>query len=171
VEEIKPPPPPPPDNLPPPPKSLPPPPDFMPPPEVNITSNQDSTNTITTTTDAPPVREVRIEPAPAPAPPPRQVTAVRAVVDATNPGCRPEFPPAAQRANATGTSKIQFTVDAQGKVTKAEVLQPSGPTREHRLLDRAAAEALQQCPIKPGMDETGRPIGTTTIVEYVWRLE
>ena len=85
--------------------------------------------------------------------------------------CHPEYPPAAQRAGATGVSRIRFTVDASGRVAGSQILSPSGATREHRLLDRAAAEALAQCPVTPGTDEMGRPVGATTDVEYVWKLD
>ena len=175
VEEVKPPPPPPPENLPPPPKNLPPPPSFVPPPEVQINTPQVQQPTITTTTVAPPPAEVRVAPPPSPAPPaPAPATRVvgrNATINANDPGCKPEFPAAAQRAGVTGVSRIRFAVDANGKVTSAEVLAPSGPSREHRLLDKAAKEALAQCPFKAGVDENGKPIGTNIDVEYIWKLD
>ena len=84
--------------------------------------------------------------------------------------CRPEYPAQALRTGATGVSKIRFTVDAGGKVAAAQILAPSGMTREHRMLDKAAAEALAQCPIVVGTDEMGRAVGTTVDVEYVWTM-
>ncbi len=38
------------------------------------------------------------------------------------------------------------------------------------MMDKAAAEALAQCPVQVGTDDMGRPVGTTTDVEYVWTL-
>jgi protein TonB len=84
--------------------------------------------------------------------------------------CHPEYPAAAQRAGATGSTRIRFTVDALGRIAGSQILHPSGPTREHRLMDQAAAAALAQCPVQVGTDEQGRPVGTTTDVEYVWSL-
>lgn len=176
IEEVKPPPPPPPENLPPPPKMAPPPPSFVPPPEVQI-ANPPPAPAITVTREAPPpAPPVALAPPPAPVPPPpappappRQAVAAQINVN----GCeKPEYPAAAARAEATGVTRIKFTLDATGKVTKAEVEKASGSSREHRLLDRAAVEALSKCPGKPGTDEQGRPVGISqTVVEYVWKLE
>jgi periplasmic protein TonB len=172
IEEVKPPPPPPPDNLPPPPKVALPPPSFVPPPEVNVTTPQ-AGPTITTTRVAPPPAPVGIAPPPAPvavAPPAPRRQAVAARIDVST--CeKPEYPAAALRADATGTTKISFTVDAEGKVSKADVINPAGASREHRLLDRTAVEALSKCRFKPGTDENGKPTGGTTVVDYVWKLD
>ena len=99
-----------------------------------------------------------------------RVLARLARIDAGAAQCRPEYPGAAQRTGATGVTRIRFTVDANGRVVGSEILAPSGPTREHRLMDRAAAEALARCPVQVGTDDMGRPVGTTADVEYVWTL-
>jgi len=176
IEEVKPPPPPPPDKLPPPPKVAAPPPSFMPPPEVQISTPQ-LAPAITVTRVAPPPAPVSIAPAPAPAAPPTPAAppapkpqAVPARIDVST--CeKPEYPSAALRADATGTSKIRFTVDATGAVAKAEIERSAGASREHRLLDRTAIEALSKCRFKPGIDEQGKPIGGTTMVDYVWKTD
>jgi TonB family protein len=62
-------------------------------------------------------------------------------------------------------------VDANGKVTAAEVVGSSGSSREHRLLDNTAKAALATCPFSPGIDATGKPVGTEVVVEYAWKLE
>ena len=183
IEEIKPPPPPPPDNLPPPPKLALPPPSFLPPPEILVAVNQ-TAPTITVTREAPPpAPPVSIAPAPAPvtappapvaappAPPPApRIAASPAKIDVST--CeKPEYPAAALRADATGISKIRFTVDATGVVSKSEVERSAGASREHRLLDRTAIEALSKCRFKPGVDENGKPVGGTTVVDYVWKVD
>ncbi len=176
IDEVKPPPPPPPENLPPPPKMAMPPPSYMPPPEVQVSTPQ-LAPAITVTRDAPPPTPVTIAPAPAPvaaapvaAPPAPRVQAVPARIDVSS--CeKPEYPAAALRADATGTSKIRFTVDATGMVSKAEIERSAGASREHRLLDRTAIDALSKCRFKPGVDESGKPIGGTTVVDYVWKTD
>ncbi len=181
IDEVKPPPPPPPENLPPPPKLAAPPPSFVPPPEIQI-ANPPPAPTITVTREVPPpAPPVAIAPppapaappappAPAPAPPAPRIQAVAARIDVST--CeKPEYPAAALRADATGTTKIRFTVDATGVVSKAEVERPAGASREHRLLDRTAVEALSKCRFKPGIDDKGKPVGGTTLVDYVWKTE
>ena len=169
IEEAKPPPPPP-ENLPPPPKFAPPPPSFVPPPEVVVNPPPTPAATITVTPVAPPpAPPVVIAPvAPALPAPPRSapVAAITNVAD-----CKPDYPAAALKDDATGTTKIRFTVDATGKVSKAEVERSSGSSREHRLLDRTAVDALSKCPFRAGTDETGKPVGAVAVVDYVWRTE
>ena len=172
VDAPPPPPPPPPKDLPPPPKTLPPPPVYVPPPPVDVPPPPPAPTVAATTTPPPPAVERHVEAPSAPAAPPGPAPVARAAfINATDPSCRPEYPAAALRANATGVSHIRFTVDASGKVTGAEVLGSSGPTREHRLLDNAAKAALASCPIKVGTDAEGRPVGTQTEVVYTWKLE
>ena len=172
IEEIKPPPPPPPENLPPPPKSMPPPPVWMPPPEVQVQQPQIQTPTITpTTTVAPPptapAPALPIAPAAPPAPP---RVAKAAQIDFSN--CeKPEYPAAARRSEATGVTRVRFSIDETGHVVKAEVTGTSGSSREHRQLDKVAVEALSQCRFKPGTDENGKPVGAFSNVEYVWKLD
>ena len=101
---------------------------------------------------------------------PARATPRPARIDAGAARCRPEYPAAAQRAGATGTTKIRFSVDAAGRISGSQILQSSGSTRENRMMDKAAAEALAQCPVQVGTDESGRPTGTTTDVVYVWSL-
>ena len=184
IEEVKPPPPPPPDNLPPPPKLAAPPPSFVPPPEVQIANPPPMAPAITVTKEAPPpAPPVAIAPPPAPAPAPAapappppppapapKVTPVAAKIDVAT--CeKPAYPAAALRAEVMGTSKIRFTVDANGVVSKAEVATSAGSGREARLLDNAAIDALSKCRFKPGIDEHGKLVGGTTVVEYVWKID
>jgi protein TonB len=173
IEEIKPPPPPPPENLPPPPKNMPPPPSFVPPPEVQVNTPQQAPTITTTTVAPPPAPAVALAPAAAPAPPapPAPKPVARAAQIDVGSCAKPEYPAAAARAEATGTTRIRFTVDGEGRVTKAEVVGSSGPSREHRQLDRVAADALGACKFKPGTDENGKPAGAFANVDYVWRLE
>ena len=172
IEEIKPPPPPP-ENLPPPPKAAPPPPSFVPPPEVVVNPPPTPAPTITVTPVAPPpAAPVVIAPAapeapPAPAPP--RVAAVAAITSVSD--CKPDYPAAALKDEATGTTKIRFTIDATGKMIGAEVLRSAGPSRAHKALDRAAVNGLGECKFRPGRDESGKAVGAFADVEYVWKLQ
>ena len=99
-----------------------------------------------------------------------RVTPRAARIDAGAAQCRPDYPAAAQRAGATGVTRIRFSVDASGRIAGSVIVKPSGASRENRMMDKAAAEALAQCPVQVGTDEMGRPVGTTTDVDYVWSL-
>lgn len=177
IEEAKPPPPPPPENLPPPPKLAAPPPSFVPPPEINVNPPPMAAPTITTTTVAPPPMPVTIAPPPAPAAPPAppappRVAAKPAIANVR--ACAPtseDYPAPARRAEATGSTKVRFTVGPDGKLASAEVVRSSGPTREHKMLDRVAVSKLGECNFTPGIDEHGKPVGGSFDVEYVWKLE
>jgi protein TonB len=179
IEETKPPPPPPPENLPPPPKFAPPPPSFVPPPEVNVNPPPTPAPTITTTQTAPPpAAPVFITPPPAPAAPPAppappRVAARPAIANVQS--CAPtgdDYPRAARNAEATGTTTVRFNVGADGKLAGSpEVLRSSGPTREHKQMDRVAVTKLAECSFRPGLDENGRPTGGTFTVDYVWKLD
>ena len=174
IEETKPPPPPP-ENLPPPPKFAPPPPSFVPPPEVVVNPPPTPAPTITTTTVAPPPAPVVIAPAapeapPAPPAPPR-VAARPAIgnVKACAPGPE-DYPAVAVKEEATGTTRVRFTVDATGKLSASEVVRSAGASRAHKALDRVAVTKLSECKFSPGIDENGRAVGGSFDVEYVWKL-
>lgn len=175
IEEVKPPPPPPPENLPPPPKFAPPPPSFVPPPEVNVNPPPTPAPTITTTQVAPPVTPVTIQPPPVaapPAPPAPRMAARPAIANVQ--ACAPrndDYPSAAVKAEATGTTKISFTVGADGKLASSQIVRSAGPSREHKMLDRLALSKLSECAFRPGSDENGRPVGGTFEVDYVWKLD
>jgi protein TonB len=172
VEAPPPPPPPPPKDLPPPPKNLPPPPVYVPPPPVDVPPPPPAQTVTATTVPPPAIPERRVEATAPPAPPAPPAPVARAArIDFSDPNCKPEYPAAALRAGTTGTSRIRLTVDGSGKVTSAEVVGSSGPTRENRILDNAAKAAFSSCRFFPGVDENGRPVGTTSITEYVWKLE
>ena len=177
IDEVKPPPPPPPENLPPPPKFAAPPPSFVPPPEVNVNPPPTVAPTITTTQVAPPPAPVTIAPPPAPAAPPappaaspREPVRVPPKIDFANACERPAYPMPARRAEATGTVVVLYTADTHGVITEATVERSAGPSREHKMLDRATLEAVKGCKVVPGTVD-GKPETLTGRVTYVWRLE
>jgi periplasmic protein TonB len=176
IEEAKPPPPPEPEP-PPPPKLLPPPPSFVPPPEVVVTPPPQPAPTITVTNVPPPPAPVTISPAPpASAPvvaavPSAPVSLAHAAQLDVSRCDKPDYPAAARRASATGITQIRFGVDGTGKVTSAQLLRPSGGSREHHMLDQMAINALSHCTFKPGTDEHGKPAGGYATVDYVWKLD
>ena len=156
IEEIK----PQPDKPPPPPPKLEtPPPPFIPPPEVNIQMPVQMAPTITAVAPTPP-------PKPAPVVPvPRQTVNTAPVVNAAS--CdKPEYPPAARRANETGTVLLNFLIDIDGKVIDSKVERSSGSRR----LDEAARAGLELCNFRPAT-AGGQPTRAWARIEYVWRLE
>ncbi|MBL8306257.1 MAG: TonB family protein [Rubrivivax sp.] len=177
IEEVKPPPPPPPENLPPPPKFAPPPPSFVPPPEVNVNPPPTPAPTITTTQVAPPPQPFTPTPAPVVAPPappaPPRVAAKPAIANVAD--CAPtadDYPAAAKRAEATGTTRIRFTIGPDGRLAGSpEIVRSAGSSREHKMLDRLAASKLSECRFRAGSDENGKAVGASFDVDYVWKLD
>lgn len=174
IEEVKPPPPPPPENLPPPPKLPPPPPAYMPPPEIQIQNPPPAPAITVQTVPPPPAPPVAIAPPPTPDPVPAPAVAAPARVAPQvnfNTDCeKPAYPPAAARAEAVGVVRIKVTVGTDGRATATEIAKSSGPSREHKLLDRAAEGAIKNtCKFKPGTVD-GKPETLTTFVEYDWKL-
>ncbi|MBA4176915.1 MAG: energy transducer TonB, partial [Leptothrix sp. (in: Bacteria)] len=163
-------------NLPPPPKFAPPPPSFVPPPEVNVNPPPSPAPTITTTQVAPPVQAVTVAPQAPQAPPAppvvRRVAAQPAIANAAS--CAPtsdDYPSAARRAEATGVTRVRFSVGPDGRLASAEVVKSAGSTREHKMLDRLAMAKLSECKFKAGTDENGKAVGASFDVEYVWKLD
>jgi periplasmic protein TonB len=178
IEEAAKPPPPPPENLPPPPKFQPPPPSFVPPPEVNVNPPPTPAPVITTTQVAPPPAPFVPAPPPvvaAPPAPPAPPRAAAQPVIANAGECAPgpdDYPAAAKRAEATGITRIRFTVGPDGRLAGApQVVKSAGSSREHKMLDRVAASKLSECKFKAGIDENGKPVGASFDVDYVWKLE
>src|SRR5207302_5063291 len=144
---------------PPPPKLATPPPPFIPPPEVNIQIPVQQAPTITAVSPTPPPAPAPITPTPAPA-----VTTAPVVLASS---CeKPEYPPAARRANETGTVLLSFLIDANGRVITSKVERSSGSRR----LDDAARAALGLCKFRPGT-VNGAAVQSWARIEYVWRLE
>ena len=56
-------------------------------------------------------------------------------------------------------------------MTGSEVVRSSGPSREHKQMDRVALTKLSECSFRPGADENGKPTGGTFDVDYVWKIE
>jgi protein TonB len=148
----------------------------MPPPEVQI-QNPPPAPSITVQREVPPpAPPVTIAPPPAPeappAPPaPPAPSRVAPQVNFATDCEKPSYPPAAARAEATGVVRIKVSVGIDGHATATEVVRSSGPSREHKLLDRAAEGAIKNtCKFKPGTVD-GKPEPLTTFVEYAWKLE
>lgn len=79
----------------------------------------------------------------------------------------PDYPAAALRAQVEGVSTVKVTFDQQGQLVDGAVISPSGTTREHRLLDRAALESLALCQVPDAVASGNRSFVTS----YRWRLE
>jgi periplasmic protein TonB len=171
IEEIKPPPqekPPP----PPPPRFTAPPPPYIPPPEVQVQVPQ-TAPVITAVTSVKPTEPIAApgqpyaaEPALAPAPPAPRPAPVRtsAVVDA-NACDKPEYPPAALRAQEAGIVRLGFLIDVDGTAIESKVERSSGSRR----LDEAARKALGLCKFKPATND-GKPERAWAKIDYSWKI-
>ena len=112
--------------------------------------------------------------------PPVAPTVAASAASAVEPGridlpkgrrCRPGYPVRALEQGAQGATHLRFYLDATGKPTAVGIVESSGSTPEHHLLDLAAAKGLIECPFVPGRDANGQPVPSEVDVTYTWKLE
>jgi TonB family protein len=84
---------------------------------------------------------------------------------------KPAYPYSALRAKIGGVTKLRFSIDALGRVNSTIIVKSSGESTDHKLLDQTAAETLSKCMFIPGVDSNGVAFGSSTNVDYVWKLE
>jgi len=101
-------------------------------------------------------------------PPP---TPKAATVVAWDPSCAPQYPVAAIKSGAQGVTRVAVHLDEAGKVTAVDIVQRSGETREHRLLDSEAARAIARCPFTAARDGTGKPIPSVVTLTQEWHVD
>lgn len=82
---------------------------------------------------------------------------------------KPEYTTAARRAQTQGTVVVIYTIGIDGRVTEAHVERSSGPTREHKQLDRASLEAVKACRGIPAT-ENGVAVPSSGRTQFVWSL-
>ena len=121
-----------------------------------------------TTTQVRPVEQPVLVAPPAPPAPPEPPAPVAAALN-FNACEKPGYTTAARRAETQGTVVVIYTMEIDGRITEASVERSSGPTREHKQLDRATLEAVKACKGRPGMVD-GKPERLSGRVEYVWKL-
>ena len=80
---------------------------------------------------------------------------------------KPEYPTAALRSGAMGTSRVRLTIAADGSVSDARLVGASGPTREHALLDSLAVASFRACRYPADADHPTR----RAVLDYVWRID
>lgn len=83
-------------------------------------------------------------------------------------GCsQPPYPEEARRSAVTGTTTLEFEVNAAGRVTRIAIIGTSGQSPGHKILDGLALETLNKCafPPAPGF------LPATSRISYVWRLQ
>jgi protein TonB len=86
---------------------------------------------------------------PAPTPAARPAADLSAI---SQPG--PLFPAAAQRAGATGTVQVEFTVSTDGSVADARVVSSNGPRQFQRDFEREALSAVKRWRFQPVAQST-----------------
>ena len=62
-------------------------------------------------------------------------------------------------------------LDEAGQVVAVEVVQRSGESREHRMLDSEAARAIARCPFTAARDEAGQAIPSVVTLTQEWRVD
>lgn len=161
--------PPPPEEEPPPPppeKQIQPPPVVSPPPIVQ--TNVAPPPQIVAVPNPPPVFVPTPIAAPPPPPPPPVVSkAAGAKGNPANWITNDDYPPSAIRSGASGTTRISWDINAQGRVENCTVTASSG----NADLDRAACTALtRRARYTPATDQSGNPIRSKSSRSVRWVL-
>jgi protein TonB len=119
---------------------------------------------------APPVPEIHRYPAssaPPPRPPRRNTPPERARANLNSYFSLDDYPPAARRANAQGTTEVRMTIGTNGRVVACEVASSSGSA----ALDAATCSILQQrAHYSPATDATGNLVIGTDYGRVTWRV-
>jgi protein TonB len=79
---------------------------------------------------------------------------------------KPDYPKASRRLLEEGIVTLNFLVDTDGHVLKAEITKSSGFER----LDDAARTALSKCQFRPG-SSNGHAVQSWSSIRYAWRLK
>lgn len=82
---------------------------------------------------------------------------------------KPEYTAAAARAEVIGSVWVMYTMETDGRISEAFIDKSSGPTPEHKQLDRATLEAVKACKGSPGL-LNGQPQRLSGKVDYVWKI-
>lgn len=101
-------------------------------------------------------RQQAAAPAPAPAAvAPRPAAASTELRPISQPG--PKYPPAAQRAGASGSVQVEFTVGTDGSIASARVVSSDGTRQFQREFEREALNAVKRWRFQPiGQATTSR---------------
>jgi TonB family protein len=94
-----------------------------------------------------------------------------ATVVAWDPSCAPQYPIAAIKSGAQGVTRVAVHLDEAGKVASIDIVQRSGDTREHRMLDSEAARAIALCPFTAARDGTGKAIPSVVTLTQEWHVD
>ena len=94
-----------------------------------------------------------------------------ALLSSPQPSCLPQYPISALRAQVEGETGLKAQIDPSGHVASVEVVRSAGDTPEHKLLDQAAVQAFQGCPMfRPKFDASGQAIAYALPMAYRWLL-
>ena len=72
-----------------------------------------------------------------------------------------------QDVGEQGITRVRFTVDARGHVSKIKITQSSG----YQRLDDVAISRISRCTYPPVRGPDGHPAETTQEVDVDWRLD
>lgn len=77
-----------------------------------------------------------------------------------------QYPTAARRAEATGSTKVELRNGSDGHPQEIRIVKSSGTSREHSLLDQAAVDWLRQCIKSKPAD-----VGKLQVFDMQWSLQ
>lgn len=84
---------------------------------------------------------------------------------------RPEYTPAARRAEIQCFVEAEYVAEASGWISEVRIQKTCGDSVAHKQLDRSVIDAIKGCRATPGVDTNLNKVRSTGRLVFSFRLE